>query len=586
MRGSNQTYLIRIQQHAREWGVVVGDTFETESSVIAFGARDVDGSGRRDQEVVLKVVKQTGDEWHSGEVLAAFNGTGLVRVYEHAPGAVLLERLRPGNSLSELSLNGRDEEATNILADVIQQMSSVELSTSERESAKRASLPHCPTVHDWAKGFDRYLATGDDQIPNNLVAAAQRTYVDLCGSQRRPRLLHGDLQPYNVLFDSARAWLAIDPKGVVGEIEYEVGAVLRNPYEQPELFLSRSTIERRLQQFAKKLNLDFERALAWAFAQAVLSAIWSIEDGFAVDATNPALRLANVIRPMLLTFAIGRFTTEEPGVKRKMPEANATFAGSIPQNYDHYLGPILFEPYAADLASRLDISKDASVLELACGTGIVTRRLLDRLGPDARLLATDLNDSMLDYARARFGSGDTAEWKQADASDLPFADRSFDAAVCQFGLMFFPDKERAVRETYRVLKPGGTFLFNVWDAIEQNDLPHTAHEVVSEFFADNPPDFYNVPFSFHDPETIRSLLSTAGFDDIQLTLLPLEAIAVSATDAAKGLVHGNPIINAIRERDESKIPEIEAALASAIAARYGDAPVRARMQALICRARR
>lgn len=269
-----------------------------------------------------------------------------------------------------------------------------------------------------------------------------------------------------------------------------------------------------------------------------------------------------------------------------MPEANATFAGSIPENYDRFLGPILFEPYAVDLVSRLVISKDASVLELACGTGIVTRRLLDRLGPGAKLLATDLNDAMLDYARARFGAGDAVEWKQADATDLPFADQSFEAAVCQFGLMFFPDKERAVRETFRVLKPGGTFLFNVWDAIEQNDLPYTAHEVVSKFFADNPPDFYNVPFSFHDPETIRTLLSTAGFDDIHLTLLPLEALAASALDAAKGLLHGNPIITAIRERDESRIPEIETALASAIAARFGAEPVRARMQALICRARR
>jgi streptomycin 6-kinase len=112
-------------------------------------------------------------------------------------------------------------------------------------------------------------------------------------------LLHGDLQHYNVLFDAERGWLAIDPKGVVGETEYEIGAFVRNPVAQPELFLSRSTIERRLKQFTNRLNLDYERALGWAFAQAVLSAIWSIEDGFAVDATNPALRLAEITRPML-----------------------------------------------------------------------------------------------------------------------------------------------------------------------------------------------------------------------------------------------------------------------------------------------
>lgn len=283
----------RIQRHAREWGVIIGDTIETQSSVIAFGNRDVIGSGNRDnQDVVLKVVKQPGDEWRSGEVLAAFNGNGVARVHEQAPGAVLLERLRPGNSLVEKALNGRDEEATSILADVIQQMS-----TAERKSPKLpAALPHCPTVHDWAKGFERYVATGDDQIPIDLVAAGQRVYLRLCASQRRTRLLHGDLQHYNVLFDADRGWLAIDPKGVVGELEYEIGAVLRNP---SELFASSSIVERRLNQFTSTLNLDYERALAWGFAQAVLSAIWEIEDGFQVEATNSSLRLARVIQPML-----------------------------------------------------------------------------------------------------------------------------------------------------------------------------------------------------------------------------------------------------------------------------------------------
>ena len=280
--------LKRIQQHAREWSVIIEDPFETQSSVIAFGVRD-------DQPVVLKVVKQPGDEWRSGEILSVFDGNGIARVYEHAPGAVLLERLRPGNSLVEITLDGRDEEATDILADVIQQMSARASSMSPLELPKT-----CATVEDWAKGFESYLATGDVQIPEGLVAAGQRVYSGLCASQRQPRLLHGDLQHYNVLFDSGRGWLAIDPKGVVGEVEYEIGAVLRNPFERPDLFLSRSTIERRLKQFTSRLNLDYERALAWGFAQAVLSAIWEIEDGFAVDVTNHSLRLASVIRTMLV----------------------------------------------------------------------------------------------------------------------------------------------------------------------------------------------------------------------------------------------------------------------------------------------
>ena len=279
--------LDRIHQHAREWGVIVENTFETESSVISFVSRG-------GQPLVLKVIKRPGDEWRAGEILQAFDGNGVARVHAWAPGAVLMERLTPGNSLAEMALNGRDEEATDILAGLIQKMSGHE---SARSPLK---LPNsCATVQDWAKGFDRYLATGDAQVPTDLVALAHRIYSRLCVTQRRPKLLHGDLQHYNVLFDSDRGWIAIDPKGVIGEVEYEIGAVLRNPIERPELLLSLSTIERRLKQFTSRLNLDYERALAWGFAQAVLSAIWEIEDGFVVNTTKPTLRLAEIIRPML-----------------------------------------------------------------------------------------------------------------------------------------------------------------------------------------------------------------------------------------------------------------------------------------------
>jgi streptomycin 6-kinase len=280
----------RLEERARAWRVKIEDVLYTETSVIAFGTRDV--TAGENHSVVLKVIKQPGDEWRSGEVLAAFGGNGVARVYEHEPGAVLLERLRPGNSLVDLTLNGRDEEATEILADVIQQMMAC-------ASTPGLEVSGAATVADWAKGFDNYVANGDVRIPRDLVETGQRVFKDLCASERRPRLLHGDLQHYNVLFDSERGWLAIDPKGVVGEIEYEPGAFVRNPVAQPELFLSRSTIERRLKQLTDRLNLDYERALGWTFAQAVLSPIWLIEDGFAVDATNPALRLAEITRPML-----------------------------------------------------------------------------------------------------------------------------------------------------------------------------------------------------------------------------------------------------------------------------------------------
>jgi len=271
----------RVQERVREWDVVVTTTRETASSFLAFGTRG-------NQAVVLKVVRAPGEEWRVGQILEAFDGRGAVRVLAHVPGAVLLESLNPGTSLVPLVLEGRDDEATEIIASVIQHMS------RPREAA--VSLA---TVEDWGYGFRRYLAGRDTQVPIPLVERAQQTYADLCGSQRQPRLLHGDLQHYNVLFDSARGWIAIDPKGVVGEIEYEVGASLRNPVERPELFASPRIVERRLEGYEARLHLDADRALRWSFSQAVLSTIWSIEDGVAVTPANPALMLAHAIQPLL-----------------------------------------------------------------------------------------------------------------------------------------------------------------------------------------------------------------------------------------------------------------------------------------------
>jgi streptomycin 6-kinase len=275
--------LDRVHQNAREWRLKIEESFETETSVISFVTRE-------GQSLVLKTVKHPDDEWNAGAVVSAFEGRGIVRVYEYTGGAMLLERLWPGTNLVELAMSGHDEEATDILADVIRKMSSAD---------SGAIVKGCPTVEDWGDGFARYLVTGDDRIPHELVESAQELFAHLCASQSRKRLLHGDLQHYNVLFDSARGWVAIDPKGVTGELEYEVGALLRNPIERPDLFLATSTIERRLRQFEARLSLNYERMLAWAFAQAVLSAIWSVEDGFEVDPQNPALRLANLIRPMM-----------------------------------------------------------------------------------------------------------------------------------------------------------------------------------------------------------------------------------------------------------------------------------------------
>ena len=280
----------RIDERVRAWGVAVERTLETESSVVLFGTAGDRGEGTgdsRQRRVVLKVVRREGDEWRSGEVLEAFGGRGMVHVHAHVPGAVLLERLDPATELAGMALGGRDEEATEILSDVIARM-----------SPAGCDLRAFPSVEHWGKGFGWYRSSGDERIPRDLVEHGERVYAELCASQRERRLLHGDLQHYNVLFDGRRGWIAIDPKGVVGEAEYEVGALLRNP-DRPELYASRAVVERRIRCLEARLKLDGGRMLAWGFAQAVLSVIWGAEDGYEVNAASPPLRVARTIQPML-----------------------------------------------------------------------------------------------------------------------------------------------------------------------------------------------------------------------------------------------------------------------------------------------
>jgi streptomycin 6-kinase len=270
----------RVEALARQWRVTVEESFETGTAVIAFGNRDA-------RPVVMKVLKAPSDEWLSGDVLTAFDGRGVASVYEHTAGAVLLERLTPGGSLVSMVVNGRDEEATDILAGVI------------ANTSARTPPGTCATAEDLASAFERFVATGGDGLPRDLVEEGHRLDVRLCASQRQPRLLHGDLHHDNVLFDRERGWLAIDPKGVVGELEYEIGAALRNPIEHPHLFAASAIVERRVAQCASRLTLAANRVLAWGFAQAVLSAIWATEDG-AAQAAGSFVQLADVIRPMLV----------------------------------------------------------------------------------------------------------------------------------------------------------------------------------------------------------------------------------------------------------------------------------------------
>ena len=263
-----------------------------------------------------------------------------------------------------------------------------------------------------------------------------------------------------------------------------------------------------------------------------------------------------------------------------MADTNTAFTGSIPEQYDRFLGPMIFAPYAEDLVARLALPDSASVLEIACGTGILTRLLRDRLPGEAKLTATDLNPDMMEVAGRKFGEEEAVAWQQADATRLPFADESFDAVICQFGLMFFPDKRAAVGEAWRVLRAGGVFTFNVWDAMEKNEEAKIVHEVVASFFANDPPTFYEIPFGFHDPEVIGALLREAGFVDVRVTAVAKTGESPTARDAARGLVEGNPISGAIRERGKDT-EEIIAAVAAALASRFSDHPFRCPLQALV-----
>jgi len=261
--------------------------------------------------------------------------------------------------------------------------------------------------------------------------------------------------------------------------------------------------------------------------------------------------------------------------------AHAQFTASIPENYDRYLGPVIFDPYARDLAKRLGRPAPGRVLETACGSGVVTRRLLEALPPDAGLTATDLNPAMLDHARAVIGEDPRIDWEVADMCDLNFDSGSFDAVVCQFGVMFAPDKAAAFREAHRVLRPGGRFLFNVWDAMEKNPFATITHETIAGFFPADPPTFYQTPFGFHDQVKIKKMLEAAGFAKIDDVIVSTRSQAPNAEDFARGLVEGNPVVNEIRARGEVVAEVVIKELAARFTKKLGGRPGPVHLQAIV-----
>jgi SAM-dependent methyltransferase len=265
---------------------------------------------------------------------------------------------------------------------------------------------------------------------------------------------------------------------------------------------------------------------------------------------------------------------------------DASFIGNIPEHYDSGLGPIVFIDYAADIARRAATCNPARVLETAAGTGIVTRQLRDVLPSDVHVTATDLNAPMLELARTKFKSGEEVDFRPADASALPFADGAFDTILCQFGVMFFPQKDTSYREVHRVLAPGGRYLFSVWDSHRHNPFGRIAHETTARFFPADPPQFYTVPFSYYQIDPIKESLINAGFTDINVAVVRLQKEIPDAARFARGLVHGNPLIDQIRARGGVDPDRIVDALAQALRQEFGADPGRMRLQAIVFSASR
>lgn len=262
-----------------------------------------------------------------------------------------------------------------------------------------------------------------------------------------------------------------------------------------------------------------------------------------------------------------------------MPQTDQAFVGAIPEIYDRLLGPMLFEPYARDLAARFK-GFDGELLETAAGTGRVTRALAEA-APLAAITATDLNAPMLAKA-AECVRAANVRFEPADAQALPFPDHRFEAVVCQFGVMFFPDKAKAFGEARRVLRPNGRFVFNVWDELARNPVAETVHQAVAAYFPDDPPAFLaRTPYGWHDRATISAALTGAGFRDVQIETVTLATPSPAALDAARGLCLGSPLRGEIEARRPDALEAAAAAAAQALEARLGAGPIHAPGQALV-----
>jgi ubiquinone/menaquinone biosynthesis C-methylase UbiE len=262
-----------------------------------------------------------------------------------------------------------------------------------------------------------------------------------------------------------------------------------------------------------------------------------------------------------------------------MQTGDKLFAGSIPEIYDTLMVPLIFEVYARDLAARVARLAPRDILEIAAGTGALTSALVTQLSPRCTIVASDLNQPMLNRAAAKPALGERVTFQQADALALPFENSKFDAVVCQFGAMFFPDRIKGYKQVHRVLRPGGHFLFSVWDEIATNDFANTVHQSLATVFPNDPPAFMaRVPHGYYDIEKIREELKTAGFTTTSVDSIEHSSRAASAREAAIAYCQGTPIRNEIEARRGSLDAATDAA-ASLLAQRFGNGAIEGRIRA-------
>lgn len=269
-----------------------------------------------------------------------------------------------------------------------------------------------------------------------------------------------------------------------------------------------------------------------------------------------------------------------------MPDVSSSFTGDIPSFYDRGLGPVLFGGYADDLAARCRAHAPQDILELAAGTGILSQQLRRRLLPDSKLTVTDLNEPMLGLAKAKLSSMENVAFQTADAGELPFDRGSFDLIACQFGVMFFPDKAAAFREAARVLKPGGRYIFSVWAPMHDNPFAGIADSIAAQFFPEDPPGFYKVPFHYGDPEAVTADINGTGWTHISHETVALETTIENQESFAEALVYGNPLADEIQSRGGVDPDEVASAILDELRRRFGPAPLKMPLKAIVFTCRR